>query len=184
MHNTLADNAEQGIMAVGSGGYITLTGVNTIVSGHTLGISVTHPASSTVTLDYTLGNNTTDYSAGVTHTNDRAGDPAFVDAAGGNYHICAASPAIDQGGNAGVSTDVDGQPRPMGAGYDIGADEYVPADFEPDGDVDIVDIAQVARRFGSSTGDDLYDQTYDLDGDGDIDVVDVQLAAGEWRRLC
>ena len=111
----------QGILV---GAYATLSGVNTIVSGHTLGISVTYPASSTVTMDHTLWNNTTDYSSGVTHTNDRSGDPAFVNPTAGDYHIGAASAAIDQGVDAGVSTDIDGDARPQGSGYDIGADEY------------------------------------------------------------
>ena len=41
---------------------------------------------------------------------------------------------------------MDAQPRPIGAGYDIRADEYVPTDFDADGDVDIVDVMQVAWR--------------------------------------
>ena len=44
---------------------------------------------------------------------------------GGNYHITLSSAAINQGVNAGVGTDIDGQPRPYGWGYDIGADELV-----------------------------------------------------------
>jgi hypothetical protein len=41
-----------------------------------------------------------------------------------NYHLRAGSPAIDAGVNAGVTIDIDGDPRPMGPGYDIGADEW------------------------------------------------------------
>jgi hypothetical protein len=46
----------------------------------------------------------------------------------GNYHLSDASPAIDMGtaGKNGISaplTDIDGDTRPAGAGYDIGADE-------------------------------------------------------------
>ena len=104
----------------------TLNAVNNIVSGHTLGISVTMPVSSTTTMDYTLWNNTSNYSVGVTHSNDRSGAPAFVNPAGRNYHITASSAARDAGTNAGVTTDIDGNARPQGAGYDIGADEYVP----------------------------------------------------------
>ena len=57
------------------------------------------------------------------------------------------------------------------------------ADFDTDGDVDIAEIMQIARRFGATPGDGLYEAQYDLDGDEDIDVDDVMLAASEWR-LC
>ncbi|MBI5533863.1 MAG: right-handed parallel beta-helix repeat-containing protein [Deltaproteobacteria bacterium] len=51
-------------------------------------------------------------------------DPKFVDAAGGDLHVQAGSPAIDQGATiAGVTVDYDGVSRPQGAAYDIGAFE-------------------------------------------------------------
>ena len=53
------------------------------------------------------------------------GDPAFRDPGRGDYHLTPASAAIDQGVDAGVTTDIDGNSRPQGAGYDIGAYEYV-----------------------------------------------------------
>lgn len=49
-------------------------------------------------------------------------DPKFVDEANGNYHLSAGSPAIDMV-NAGPSLDFEGDPRPQGARFDIGADE-------------------------------------------------------------
>jgi hypothetical protein len=49
-------------------------------------------------------------------------DPRFV--GGSDYHLLRDSPCIDSGVEAGVSEDVDGDPRPQGGGYDIGADEY------------------------------------------------------------
>ncbi|MCP4538623.1 MAG: hypothetical protein GY832_15930, partial [Chloroflexi bacterium] len=105
--------------------YSTFNGVNNLISGHTLGISVTNASLSTVTMDHTLWyNNTTDYSSGVTHTNDRSGDPLFVDPAAWDFHIGSGSVAIDQGTSAGVTSDWDGDTRPQGSGYDIGADEY------------------------------------------------------------
>jgi len=38
---------------------------------------------------------------------------------------------IDAGTDAGVYTDMDGDSRPLGAGFDIGADEYVPQLVNP-----------------------------------------------------
>ena len=62
-----------------------------------------------------------DYSGNVIHANDCSGDPAF-DTDG--YHLTSSSAAIDAGVDAGVTTDIDGDARPRGAGYDIGADEF------------------------------------------------------------
>ena len=55
------------------------------------------------------------------------GDPAFVNPSAGDYHIGLTSAAIDKGVNAGVGDDIDGDPRPQGGGYDIGADEFAGA---------------------------------------------------------
>jgi hypothetical protein len=57
-------------------------------------------------------------------------DPWFV--GDGNYHIRAFSPAVDNANAAyAPADDIDGEARPAGAGYDIGADEYV----DPEGGV-------------------------------------------------
>ncbi len=53
-----------------------------------------------------------------------AGPGMFVNASTGDLHLSAlAVPAIDQGATTSAVTDWDGQPRPQGAAYDIGADE-------------------------------------------------------------
>jgi hypothetical protein len=51
-------------------------------------------------------------------------DPAFVNPGADDFHIQAGSPMVDQG-NATYAPidDIDGEARPMGAGFDIGADE-------------------------------------------------------------
>ena len=55
------------------------------------------------------------------------GDPRFISPAwgtDGDYHLQALSPAIDAGATiASVTNDLDGNPRPIGSGYDIGAYE-------------------------------------------------------------
>ena len=56
-------------------------------------------------------------------TNSLTGDPKLD----GTYHLQVGSAAIDAGVDAGVTTDIDGEARPWGAGYDIGADEYTGA---------------------------------------------------------
>jgi parallel beta-helix repeat protein len=53
-------------------------------------------------------------------------DPVFVDAVGGNYHLTATSPCIDSGDlNAPnlPTSDIDGDPRILGHGVDMGFDE-------------------------------------------------------------
>jgi len=51
------------------------------------------------------------------------GAAALVDPAKGDYHILANSAARDTGVSTFVTTDFDGDPRPLGAANDIGADE-------------------------------------------------------------
>lgn len=54
-------------------------------------------------------------------------DPMFVNPARADYHLNRASPAIDKGSSAyAPKEDFDGNERPKGGGYDIGAFEYVP----------------------------------------------------------
>ena len=44
-----------------------------------------------------------------------------------DHHLQPGSPCIDAGTDAGVYTDRDGDERPQGDGFDMGADEFVPA---------------------------------------------------------
>jgi hypothetical protein len=53
-----------------------------------------------------------------------SGDPKFVNPAGGDFHLQIGSPAIDTGSPLNApNIDFDGNSRPRGAGYDIGAYE-------------------------------------------------------------
>jgi parallel beta-helix repeat protein len=57
---------------------------------------------------------------------DCTNDPAFVNAANGNFHLQSNSPCINSGYNAFVAggTDLDGNPRIVGGTVDMGAYEY------------------------------------------------------------
>lgn len=52
-------------------------------------------------------------------------DPLFVAAGSANFHLQSVSPAIDKGTTiSALTTDIDGNGRPQGTAYDIGAYEY------------------------------------------------------------
>jgi uncharacterized repeat protein (TIGR01451 family) len=133
LHNTIVNN-HGGASGVEVGGglapaYTTLMFTNTIIAGHAnLGIRARQ--GNTVALEATLWGsgawaNGEDWGGPGTIIGAHSywGDPAFVDPAAGDYHIRAGSDARDAGVDAGVTTDIDGESRPMGLGYDIGADE-------------------------------------------------------------
>jgi hypothetical protein len=75
-----------------------------------------------------LNNGQGDYSIGSTIPQGPLSvDPRYVTYSpegGGDYHLQAGSPMVDAGTATGApNTDFEGQPRPQGAGYDVGADE-------------------------------------------------------------
>jgi len=110
----------------------TLNLTNTILVSHTLGVTVAQGAS--IVLEATLWGqgvwaNQRDWGGSgtiITGTHNHWDEPGFVDPEGLDYHLDAASLAVDQGVNTALVTDVDNQPRPEpGTGVpDLGADEY------------------------------------------------------------
>jgi hypothetical protein len=123
LHTTIARN----LGGDGSGVHVavsaTVAMTNTIVVTHTVGITAT--AGSTATLNGVLWyGNTVNYGGKgtITVTHEYTGDPAF---AADGYHLTCASAAIDKGVDARVYDDLDGDPRPVGRGYDLGADEFI-----------------------------------------------------------
>jgi parallel beta-helix repeat protein len=134
-HNTIARNTG----GDGSGLHVTIgwdppsvvTMTNNILVSHTVGITVA--SGCTVTLESTLWGtegwaNITDWDGSgtiITGANNYRGAPAFVDPALGDYHIGPASMAMDKGVDAGVTADIDGDPRPSGPAPDLGADEII-----------------------------------------------------------
>jgi hypothetical protein len=108
------------VPGTGDAGTIALT--NTIIVDHGLGISVIQGCTATLRGTLWHGNGSLWGGEGmVDHTFDRQGDPAF-DTDG--YHLTSRSVAIDRGVAVEATPDIDGDARPMGAGVDIGADEF------------------------------------------------------------
>jgi hypothetical protein len=114
----------------------------------------------------------------------------------GDYHLRPTSPAIDKVGT-GTATDYDGEARPNGASYDIGADEFgagapiiaMPSDkaaifrgagnwyLDANGNGVYDQIADFLYKFGM-TGDIPVSGDWDGDGIGNIGVY----RAGYWYR--
>ena len=122
INNTFVENRNDSDEGEGIrvGAYCNVALVNNIVVSHTVGITVSHPYSSSVNATHNLfWANTNDPIVG---SNAVIGSPEFV--GNGDYHITLGSAALDAGINAGVATDIDGEARPFGLATDIGADEW------------------------------------------------------------
>ncbi len=74
-----------------------------------------------------------------TGTGNLNADPQFVQpitasvapTTSGDYHVRPGSPLIDHGTFVSVTTDLDGRPRPIGAGFDMGVYEFQPQLYLP-----------------------------------------------------
>ncbi len=129
---TLADNRAPAAVWFGqppaSGVAMTATLTNTLIASATYGIVGAH-----YTRTLAIRQRNSLFFNVVTPTAAEVGTPTFqavgtvtgdprLDA---NGRLRAGSAAIDAGVDSGVTRDLDGAARPAGAGYDIGADEYV-----------------------------------------------------------
>jgi fibronectin-binding autotransporter adhesin len=103
-----------------AGGIVGIT--DTIIASHTIGIS---QAGGTVYEDYNLLFANTSPLSGTVASDGHSlsGDPGFGAPFADNYHLQPGSAAIDNGINAGITSDLDGNPRPRGPAFDIGAYE-------------------------------------------------------------
>jgi len=136
LHTTIARNSGgdgSGVCVIDDGAtYSTVALTNTILVGHSVGITVT--AGNAATLEGTLWHgNAKDWDGTgtiVTGTHNYWGDPHF--AADGCHLTSASTAAINKGVDAGVTTDIDSELRDSSP--DLGADEFMslPA---PDSDV-------------------------------------------------
>jgi hypothetical protein len=127
-NNTIVDNDQgdhqEGVILAGIGAH---TLWNNVIMGHSEGVILD---SGTADLDYNdYYDNGTDVSGATAGPHHLTDDPTFEDRTGGDYHLALASPLVDQGdASVDVPFDFEGDPRPRGGGYDIGADEAYPAE--------------------------------------------------------
>jgi hypothetical protein len=124
LHNTIARNSgNEGVYVTGSS---SVQLVNTILSTHTVGINVIggSDASLNATLWYANAEDW-DGTGGIdAGAHNYSGNPDFGAPSEGDYHIGNLSAALDAGAAVGIGVDIDGEQRPRGSGYDIGADEF------------------------------------------------------------
>ncbi|MBN1978271.1 MAG: right-handed parallel beta-helix repeat-containing protein [Anaerolineae bacterium] len=131
LHNTFADNNSPSPWMIHVGGTSSSPYLTTVAFTNTLvdkpgGIYV--DAAGIVTLDTTLWDPALLLQPGLTVS----GTGIIVSStnyystpllARPSFHLAPCSPAIDRGTDAGVTADIDGDPRPIGVLPDIGADE-------------------------------------------------------------
>jgi CSLREA domain-containing protein len=121
LHNTIIgpDSPTAPALTINASGSFTLK--NSIIGQYVTGLNA---LAGTVTEDTNLFFATTAVSGSIIQGgHSYNGDPAFVDAANGNYHLSANSEALNTGAAVSLATDFDGDARPGGSGIDLGYDE-------------------------------------------------------------
>jgi parallel beta-helix repeat protein len=128
-HNTISHNIGgdgSGVSIISRPYESSVILTNNIIVSQTVGISVSVDSQVMANGVLWFGNlANTSGSGAITITHVTTGNPEFFS---DGYHLQAISAAINAGVPSSIASDIDNEPRPY-QGYDLGADEYWPADF-------------------------------------------------------
>lgn len=99
---------------------------NTILFKFGTGFSAPDTEAGKITADYTMFYQVTTATDGYVINHNQVNQPyaGFKDYLKDDYHLVRNAPARDKGKDAGVTVDFEGDPRPLGGGYDLGYDEF------------------------------------------------------------
>ena len=112
-------------------------------------------------------------------SNSIEADPIFVNV-GSDFHLTQDSPAIDVGLNVGVNLDLDGNSRPNGNGYDIGA-------YESGYNNDPPPLEQCTNADENEDGvisNGEMDEYIALWLGGDVNLIDLFNVIDKWKEGC
>jgi hypothetical protein len=137
-HNTIDGGTSNGIYVYQFGGTASPDiKYNIITKFDNVGINndSAYPGNPVIGYNDVWNNTAGNYSGVGPVLNDINLLPSFADAANGNFHLLETSPCIDAiplaMADATIEDDFDGNPRPQGSGYDMGAYEYTVSISQP-----------------------------------------------------
>ena len=182
-----------GILATANSGQRQCKVENSIVWGNSRSISNDAPNYVTLSVRYS------DIQGGYSGEGNLDSDPAFIQLgqwdmgiAGvstddewiqGDYHLMQNSPCINAGDPlfTGLTRDIDGQGRIAYGRTDMGADEFVGADFDLDGMVNLSDFSVFAGQwFRQGCG---VCEWADFTGDESVGLDDLARFVSEWLKM-
>jgi predicted outer membrane repeat protein len=122
LHTTFGNGAQPLVRALAVNNGLVYV-LNTIVASYSTGLSAFNGH---LVEDYNLFFHTPLTTSGFISSGGHSLvglDPQFKAPSNRDYHIKGMSPAVNRGTDVGVRRDIDLEARPLGGGYDIGADE-------------------------------------------------------------